>query len=1028
MGGQPENPWQTWRGLPYRSVPLGRRRGISLGWGAVMAQWKFRFDASYMNSGPFWRADAPLSVDASTGFTRNVATVDPSGNPVSAGVPRFERVTYVAPVIAPQSVTVGSGGAAPESRVLASGVAANGTNPLTVFIDDDHAKLHLIYGNTVSLNPTALTLVGVTNTVGAPETTLAFAPTSIPTNCLLVPQTAAVVHGLVVVAGAFLKKVVNDTTYEVVGWGFAQRASNTWQYLWDDSGISGNQPNHWRGREWCLHASLARNRVSNPTECWLACTDYRVQITDSPPTGGRVFVLKFTRPSGTSTTWSLDQGSQTIPTIFFDDIPAGTGAGILTGCHAHTAHIAEWGANGLQLVVSVGDAQYHSRFIRYTIPDVRPPIDYTPPANWTVNRDGYHGFRQIDTVLGSRSQQPMGVTLGPRTTTRRPFADDSADTERSTLVWGSDEQCELFTRMILPEPSDSPDQLWIEHHNGFATGFGSSYDGTNFVRLRALVFGLGQAKAENGEGALVAVFSNAGDADAVGRVALTRILYCPYQSHPDRWMQLATIWGRNEGTAGIHGSYVYFNAYTELGGIGGLQKVPIPSDLTEFQPIVVAPGGKNLVVESCYAQKGEQALGDDVKELSFAVPPFGPSFPVGVDTLPDLTTRYLPPAPCVSARILRVRTQRTVPGTSNHFICRIHLSGINDSNWNQFSSGGWSTGSLVRRIRCWVLDGTWGVLTGQNDQSYPNKTAQMSMRTRDGSATGDPTDQGAPLLYSCSNRWCPLTIIGFRTITNSVDPTKNGLGIELLCASDSYRDDNGVRPPDDNYLYLAIDGAFDGNGSLPYPIALSQAGTAPDEKPPELLTLELGSATGGYPLSFGSSWTLRLAGQVPIGNWDQYAERRGGPPLFLDERYWPLATLWADANNWIELVANCKLMAFRVRVNVAGTVTDYDFGEGDQLWLPDSPLMVAISWDATSHKLYFGATLAGGAVATGPDEGVEVASWGGQTAPLSQLKFRGASDEVVEFRWIGGDVTDQITTSAGIRSGSFTSIGFMEGP
>ncbi|MBL8760802.1 MAG: hypothetical protein JNL50_05805 [Phycisphaerae bacterium] len=994
-----------------------------------MGPWKFRFDASYTNSGPFWRADAPLSVDASTGFTRNVATVDPSGNPVSAGVPRFERVTYVAPVIAPQAVTVGSGGPAPESRVLASGVAANGTNPLTVFIDDDHEKLHLIYGNTVSLNPTTLTLVDLANMAGAPDATLAFAPTSIPTNCLLVPQTATVVHGLVVVAGAFLRKVTSGPDkYEVVGWGFAQRGSNSWQYLWDDSGISGNQPNHWRGREWCLHASLARNRGSNPTECWLACTDYRVQVSDSPPTGGRVFVLKFTRPSGTSTTWSLDWGSQTIPTVFYDDIPAGTGTEVPAGCHAHTAHIAEWGENGLQLVVSVGDAQYHSRFVRYTIPDVRPPVDYTVLSNWSAEPNGYHGYRQIGSALGSRSQQPMGVTLGPRATTRKPFAGSSSEATRSTLVWGSDEQCELFTRMILPEPGESPDQLWIEHHNGFATGFGSSYGGTDFVRLRALVFGIGQAKAENGEGALVAVLSNAGDADAEGQLAITRILYCPHQSYPDRWMQLATIWGRSLGTAGIHGGSVYFNAYSQIGGIGSLQKVPVPSDLTEFQPIVIAPGGKNLVVQSCYAQQGGQALDDNIKGLPQAIPPSGPTFPVAVDTLPDLTLRYLPPVPCVSARVLRIRTQRTVPGTSNHFICRIHLSGTDVNNWNQFSSGGWSTGSLVRRIRCWVLDGTWGVLTGQNGQSYPNKTAQMSMRTRDGSATGDPTDQGAPLLYSCSNRWCPLTIVGFRTITNSVDPTKNGLGIELLCASDSYRNQSGVRPPDDNYLYLAIDGAFEGNGGLPYPMALTEVNTAPQEQPPEWLTLSLGSTTDGYPLSFGSNWTLRLAGQVPIGNWDQYAERRGDPPLFLDERYWPLATLWADANNWIEVVANCKDKAFRVRYSVAGTITERDFGEGEQLWLPDSVLMVAISWNATDHKLYFGATLAGGAVATGPDEGIEVASWSAQTAPLSHLKFRGASDEVVEFRWIGGEFTDQPTTSAGIKSGSFTSIGFMEGP
>ena len=166
---------------------------------------------------------------------------------------------------------------------------------------------------------------------------------------------------------------------------------------------------------------------------------------------------------------------------------------------------------------------------------------------------------------------------------------------------------------------------------------------------------------------------------------------------------------------------------------------------------------------------------------------------------------------------------------------------------------------------------------------------------------------------------------------------------------------------------------------------------------------------------------------MPIGNWDQYAQRKDSNGV--DAKYWPLATLWSDSNNWIELVANCENKAFQLRYKSgSGDPAIQDFGEGDQLWLPDSTLMVAVSWDAANQRLYFGGSLAGGAVATGPGEGVPVQSWNEQTTPLSQLKFRGASDEVVEFRWIGGDVTDQITTSAGIKSGAFGSIDFMKGP
>ncbi len=209
---------------------------------------------------------------------------------------------------------------------------------------------------------------------------------------------------------------------------------------------------------------------------------------------------------------------------------------------------------------------------------------------------------------------------------------------------------------------------------------------------------------------------------------------------------------------------------------------------------------------------------------------------------------------------------------------------------------------------------------------------------------------------------------------------------------------------------------------------MKTTGTCMCWKPPELLTLSLGSTTGGYPLSFGSNWTLKLAGQVPIGNWDQYAQRVD-PVSQEDVRYWPLATLWSDEDNWIELIANCKDKAFQLRYKSgSGEPVPHNFGVGDQLWLPDSTLMVAISWDATSHKLYFGATLAGGVVATAPDDGILVQSWNGQTAPLSQLKFRGASDEVVEFRWIGGEFTDQPMTSTEIKASAFNSIDFMKGP
>lgn len=1003
-----------------------------------MTQWKFRFDASYLANGqPFWRASDPLSVQP---FSRGVATVDPAGNPVAADNPRFALPTRIAPLL-PNSQILPF----PESRVLASGLAYDGATPITVLQNEDMTRVDVLAGPNNTLKSTVLESTSLAqSTVGYPGypglTTYAIRiDPQDESGPRIVPQSAVVAHGLIVLGGVYLQKMGPLPDFTVKGFGFlvSLNEGQTWTHLWNDSAQSDPDVNHWRGREWCLHVSFALDMAEHPDNCWVAATDYRVQRNDNtntpPPEGGRVTLIRFSRSFGSSGPWSWVPGASGNPFTYF--IGAGSSL-VATGCHLHSAHVAQYGDTGLQMIVSVGDAQPHSRFVRFTIDNVST-ADYANPANWNVDGgdantppDGFHGFRQT-TALGSRSQQPVGIAIGPRTWTFKPFSSTNPAT-RSTLIWGGDEQAEVLTRMVLPEPGDSPNQLWVEHLYGFNTGFGSNYEG-DFSRLHGIVFSLAQARPEKADvewaAPLVAVLSNADDSNS-----MTRVLYCPDPvQNPTMWMQLATRWGSSPGTAVVHGSKVYFVSYGDhTGGLLGVRSIDVSgidaNTATIFKPIIVAPGGKNLAVQSNFLKKGDQWTSNNTKPLPMMANPATPSLPpVGVDSITGLGTRFLPPLPCVSARIFRVQTKRTIGGAvPNRFICRIHLSGTSDTNWNQFpANSGWQTGSLVRRIRCWVLDGSWGVLTGANG---PNKTAQMSMRTRTGFDTAEdpPIPKGAPLLYSCSNRWCPLTIIGFREVPDdSPLHKKDGISIEFLCASDS----EPSHPPDDNYLYLAIDGAFDGNGSLPYPIGFSQAGTAPDEKPPELLTLSLGSATGGYPLSFGSNWTLKLAGQMPIGNWDQYAERKTPGDPNSDIRYWPLATLWSDADNWIELVANCKDKAFQLRYKSGGgEPVPHNFGVGDQLWLPDSTLMVAISWDATSKRLYFGASLAGGVVAAAPDDGILVQSWNGQTAPLSQLKFRGVSDEVVEFRWIGGEVTDQPMTSTEIKASAFNSIDFMKGP
>lgn len=172
---------------------------------------------------------------------------------------------------------------------------------------------------------------------------------------------------------------------------------------------------------------------------------------------------------------------------------------------------------------------------------------------------------------------------------------------------------------------------------------------------------------------------------------------------------------------------------------------------------------------------------------------------------------------------------------------------------------------------------------------------------------------------------------------------------------------------------------------------------------------------------------------MPIGNWDQYAERRV-PVSGDDGRYWPLLTLYGDANNWIEFAADCINRAYRVRLKAgSGAATTYPIATGKLLWLPDSPLYVALAFNRNANRLYIGGSLGGDVVRTYPDtgstRGIDVTSlWSSQS--FTELRFRGAPDtvsnsEVNEFRWFGGDVQTGGSYDDASVTSAFEDISFL---
>ncbi len=91
----------------------------------------------------------------------------------------------------------------------------------------------------------------------------------------------------------------------------------------------------------------------------------------------------------------------------------------------------------------------------------------------------------------------------------------------------------------------------------------------------------------------------------------------------------------------------------------------------------------------------------------------------------------------------------------------------------------------------------------------------------------------------------------------------------------------------DTDYFLALDTLVEGVGLADYPLPL-------DDTPEEGGTMypdEIAAITG---LECGSQWTITLAAQLPPDSWD-------GNIVTTDT--WPLATIWGDENNYIELQA-----------------------------------------------------------------------------------------------------------------------------
>ncbi|MBC7834645.1 MAG: hypothetical protein H7Y88_06030, partial [Phycisphaerales bacterium] len=745
------------------------------------------------------------------------------------------------------------------------------------------------------------------------------------------------------------------------GFVVSQDQGVTWTRLWDDTASPASDQGP-KLREWCPSAAPVWNRSSqiqgSPLECWICSSDYRHSTSS---TGGRVYVFRMARPNA-STAWSFGPVSGTGLVKYFD-IPGAIRA------HAHAAQITEYKSSGLQMLASMGDG-LQNRLVRHVM--VNRNLDYTNAANWSVT-DDYHGRYPHGSVTATNSFQPIGAAFGP---------------EPGTVLWGSDQYTDWLNLVRMPDVDGTglSAQCSIEHIYGLSTGAGyKTYDVSETVDITVPnIFVMNQGRPET-NGPIVASFH---DSRVTGRVSVDRVLYSPgldvlkatFNTRRYTFMQVAAA-RVGELTCCTYGSFIYFNGFNGTNpDYVGLRRIPAPS-YKIVQPILVAPGGKNMVKATCWVN-GDGPLST-----------FTPMTQVGGQWVDG--TQVLTP-PSMGDRLIKINMLTS--DSSN-----LGLIGVSraqgGTNWNDVSPSWLNNLAQVRRFRGWLLDGSKGRKT-------PNKTLGFSVSFNQGDST-NLTASG--IQYSSGDQWCPITRIARRFIPG---PTIGRTGLVLGVIGNS-----GGNPvfTDDNYGWVIIDLAQDGNGSLSYPQPPEQDG------PDELLTvLQLG-------LGHAINWSLRLAGVHPIGNWDQYADRTGALPT-IEDRRWPLFTIWGDDNNWIEFIANCQDNTFRVKVRAnGGSISTTDFGSR-LFWIADAPLYVGFGYKPSTSQLFVGASLGG--------DQVQIATISAAFGEaLTELRFRGRTGgvsnqgEVCEFRWPGGEiVTEGTPLDTTTLPTAFSDLSFLDGP
>lgn len=786
-----------------------------------------------------------------------------------------------------------------------------------------------------------------------------------------VPRAGCVCHGLNALWCMVLTRPTNASDWDMKGSALVVQqpsVSSAWTELFSDVStyvqLYLNRGAHWSLQKYFVPYPAA---TGDPLEVWLVMADYRLNLdsfSGSPlPTGGRFFIVRLTR-TGVGNAWVATTGSGPGTNhVMFDISTLTATSGYLDSRHAHAGAIVPYTTEsegaGIRFVGSLGDDPEKNRFVTATLDDLT--ADYTVLSNWAFS-DQYHGRSKVDGSSsddGSYNPQSVGILQARKYLSKE---------DPEALIIGADNTSESISLIRCPS-SGKPS---IEFVHGVDTGFfnvPAQYFNNTFQfqtvapeRGTPIVALSNEENLGSYDGARYWYQPGAAEPSLLGLWASCMVIHTiPSTGSTDPGSYTSNLW------AAPFDNYIVVSGY----GTADLLYREKPAFLA-MSPLVLSPGGLNMIRAGFLF---DPASGDHTfTALDWDITG-------GWYDMDGSTKVYLSPQPASKCdQVFKVKTTQS----ADNLLATLRIATASTSSNNQT---GWASASGVRQFRFLTLDDSWNPHWGLPRPT----TSTISMALRDDASTAQRTDSAARV--SNHTAWRP------HTLTYDNFSMSSGPRIVLRIAR-SYNPTPYDRPCNESYFYLAADTAKDGEGSLQYPIAPSGGFPWPS-------TFDEHMDIDGFDLEH--SFTLLMAGMMADNDWQHRTPKTGN--------YWPLFTLWGDADNWIEFGAYAAMVSgqpvggFKINYKAGGTPGSFDWPRNNditpvfnQYWSRNSQLLVGLSWDSTTHVLKVLASLAGDEPrSVGPLTTLPTPVF---THSFGKLKLRGAGDEVNTFLWFGGEAKD----------------------